>query len=334
MVCGTRKSKRRVIMEQDYSYLKDKKILITGGLGFVGVNLVKKLLEMDVEPTIMDFRPDMSGLDKNYIPFDLDSLPFYNVDLRQSDKAVALVQNISPDFVIHLAGMTNLERTFEKAELAIDINLKGTLAILKGSKKANLNNFVFLSTSDIYGGINPPFRENQLARPVSPYSASKAAAEMFLIMFHNVFEIPVTILRSFNLYGKYQTPERIIPFIIKKLLNDEEVPLTKGEQKREFNYIEDLLDAIIRSLFSKDSQGKILNIGSGLSISIKEIAMLIAKKMGKVDNLRIGALQYRENEIWDMYCDNSLAHNILNWEPKVSLNEGLEKTIEWYRSIR
>ena len=95
-----------------------------------------------------------------------------------------------------------------------------------------------------------------------------------------------------------------------------------------------MLDAIIRSLFSKDSQGKILNIGSGLSISIKEIAMLIAKKIGKVDNLRIGALQYRENEIWDMYCDNSLAHDILNWEPKVSLNEGLEKTIEWYKSIR
>ncbi|MGA3288662.1 MAG: GDP-mannose 4,6-dehydratase [Candidatus Bathyarchaeia archaeon] len=321
-------------MEQDYSYLQDKKILITGGLGFVGVNLVKKLLAMDIEPTIMDFTSDLRSIDKHYIPFDLDSLPFYNIDIRQSEKVVAIVQNISPDFVIHLAGMTNLEKTFEKAELAIDINLKGSLAILKGSKKTNLNNFVFLSTSDIYGGINPPFREDQLAQPASPYSASKAATEMFLIMFYNVYKIPVTILRSFNLYGKYQPPERVIPFIIKKLLNNEEVPLTKGEQKREFNYVDDLLDAILRSLFFKNSQGKILNIGSGLSISIKEIAMCIAKKIGKVDKLKIGALQYRENEIWDMYCDNSLARNILNWEPKVSLDEGLEKTIEWYRSIK
>ena len=229
--------------------------------------------------------------------------------------------------------MTNLEKTFEKAELAIDVNLKGSLAILKGSKKANVSNFVFLSTSDIYGGVNPPFRENQLAQPASPYSASKAAAAIFLIMFHNVYDIPVTVLRSFNLYGEYQPPERVIPYIIKKLLNDEEVPLTKGEQKREFNYVSDLLDAIMRSLFFKSSQGKILNIGCGVSISIKEMATLIAKQLGKVDNLKIGALKYRENEIWDMYCDNSLARNILNWEPRVSLNEGLEKTIDWYKSV-
>jgi nucleoside-diphosphate-sugar epimerase len=321
-------------MERDYSFFQDKKILITGGLGFVGVNLVKKLLDMHVEPTILDFIPDKNKIDKNFIPFNLDSLPYYNVDIRQSDKITKIIQNNSPDFIIHLAGMTNLEKTFEKAELAIEINLKGSLTILKAAKNSKLINFVFLSTSDIYGGINPPFRENQLAQPASPYSASKAAAEMFLLMFHKIYSTPVTILRSFNLYGKYQPSVRVIPFIIEKLLKNEDVPLTKGEQKREFNHVDDLLEAILQSLYLKESQGKILNIGSGQSISIKEIAIIIATKMNKVDNLKIGALQYRENEIWDMYCDNSLAKNILKWEPKIGLNEGIEKTIEWYKSIR
>src|SRR3972149_7821438 len=124
-------------MEPDYrNYLKDKKILITGGLGFVGVNLIRKLIEMDIKPTIMDFRPDIGGLDKDYLPFDLDSLPFYNIDITRNEKVVELIQKAAPDFVIHLAGMTNLEKTFEKAELAIDINLKGSLAILRGSKRA------------------------------------------------------------------------------------------------------------------------------------------------------------------------------------------------------
>jgi len=319
--------------ESFFKYLKDKKILISGGLGFVGVNLVKKLIEMNIEPIVMDFIPNKDNLNKDYIPFDLDSLSFYNTDIRERDKVTELVQNIAPDFVIHLAGMTNLEKTFEKAELAIDVNLKGSLAMLKGSKKANVDNFIFLSTSDIYGGVNPPFKETQLAYPASPYSASKAATEMFLMMFHNVYNIPVTILRSFNLYGRYQSSERVIPFIIKKLLNDEEVLLTKGEQRREFNYVDNLLDAIIRSLVFDNSQGKILNIGCGVSISIKEIATLIAQKLDRIDNLKIGTLEYRKNEIWDMYCDNSLAKSILKWEPKVSLNDGLEMTIEWYRSI-
>ena len=319
--------------ESFFNYLKDKKILISGGLGFVGVNLVKKLIEMNIEPIVTDFIPNKDNLNKDYLPFDLDSLSFYNTDIRERDKVTELVQSIAPDFVIHLAGMTNLEKTFEKAELAIDVNLKGSLAMLKGSEKVNIDNFIFLSTSDIYGGVNPPFKETQLAYPASPYSASKVATEMFLMMFHNVYNIPVTILRSFNLYGKYQSSERVIPFIIKKLLNDEEVLLTKGEQRREFNYVDDLLDAIIRSLVFNNSQGKILNIGCGVSISIKEIATLIAQKLDRMDNLKIGALEYRKNEIWDMYCDNSLAKSILKWEPKVSLNEGLEMTIEWYRSI-
>jgi nucleoside-diphosphate-sugar epimerase len=320
-------------MEQYYSFFQDKKILITGGLGFVGINLVKKLLDMHVEPAILDFIPDTTKIDKNFIPFNLDSLPFYNIDIRQSDKITKIIQGMSPDFIIHLAGMTNLEKTFEKAELAIEINLKGSLTILKAAQKTKISNFVFLSTSDIYGGVDPPFRENQLAQPASPYSASKAAAEMFLIMFHNVYHTPVTILRSFNLYGKYQPSVRLIPFVIEKLLKNEDVPLTKGEQKREFNHVDDLIEAILQSLYIKESQGKTLNIGSGQSISIKEIAIIIATKMGKVDRLKIGALQYRENEIWDMYCDNSLAKKILDWEPKVALNEGLEKTIEWYKSI-
>lgn len=312
-----------------YDFLKDKKLLISGGLGFVGINLIKKLNKMNIRPIVMASTQNSSLTEESCL--DLDSSSLYKIDLREGDEVTKLVRDIAPDFVIHLAGMTNLEKTFEKAELAIDVNLKGSLAMFKGAKGKNLKNFVFLSTSDIYGGVEPPFKETQLAYPSSPYSASKASAELFLLMFHNVYNIPVTILRSFNLYGKYQSSDRVIPFIINKLLNDEDVPLTKGEQRREFNYVDDLIDAILRSLIVEDSQGKIINIGCGSSVSIREIALMIAKKLDKIDRLKIGALEYRKNEIWDMYCDNSLAKSILKWEPKVALNDGLDMIIGWFK---
>ena len=132
---------------------------------------------------------------------------------------------------------------------------------------------------------------------------------------------------------KYQPANRIIPFIITKLLNNEKVPLTKGEQKREFNYVDDLIDAILKSLIIKNENNLIFNVGCGKSIRINDIAYLISNILNKNDKIMVGELEYRPNEIWDMYCDNSLAKKILNWEPKTSLKMGLEKTIAWYETL-
>ncbi|MFW9904549.1 MAG: NAD-dependent epimerase/dehydratase family protein [Candidatus Thorarchaeota archaeon] len=320
-----------MVKKSNMSKFQGKTFLITGGLGFVGTNLVSTLLSNNIKPIILDYIPRDVQLDSRYLTFNLNEVEFLNLDLTNQKNLIDTMEKVSPDYIIHLAAMTDLKKNFDSAFLSIEINIKGTLNLLRSVRNISLNSFVFMSTSDVYGGIKPPFKENQAVIPASPYSASKASAEMYSLMFSRVFEIPVVVLRSFNLYGKYQKGNRVIPYIIMKLLRGQEVELTGGEQKREFNYVDNIIDAILLSLITPQSNGKIINIGSGKSTSIKEIAQKIAKRFDLVDNLNFGAIPYRKNEIWDMYCDNTLAKTILGWEPVVSLDEGINRTINWFQ---
>jgi nucleoside-diphosphate-sugar epimerase len=321
------------MLNLDIKSFKKKRFLITGGLGFVGVNLVKKLLENDIKPIVIDFVPDMTFIDYNYVPFSLDKIDFLNMDITEKNRITEVIKEHRPDIVIHLASITDLTKDFDTAFKSINTNIKGTLNILKGIYENNVDKFLFLSTSDVYGGIDPPFRENQYSIPSSPYSVSKLSAEMYCLLFHQVFALPVVILRSFNLYGCYQKPVRVIPYVITKLLQNETVPLTLGEQKREFNHVYDLISAIFMVLNSKEIEGKTINIGCGKSISIRDITTMIAKELNSEHKLDFGAISYRPNEIWDMYCDNSLAKEILNWSPQIELKNGLKQTIEWYKEM-
>ncbi|UCE12535.1 MAG: GDP-mannose 4,6-dehydratase [Candidatus Heimdallarchaeota archaeon] len=308
-----------------------KKILITGGLGFVGGNLVSTMLNHDLEPIILDYIPEGLTVDNRYIPFNRQDVEFYNVDLRNRKSVLEVVNNITPDYVIHLASMTDLTKDFNSAFLSVEINIKGTLHLLESVSKLSLENFLFMSTSDVYGGVQSPFHENQTIIPASPYSVSKTSAEMYSLMFNRVLELPVTILRSFNLFGKYQKENRVLPYIIMRLLKGQPVELTGGKQKREFNYVENLIDAIFLALKTPESHGKVINIGTGESISIREIALKVARRFNRVEKLRFGAVPYRPNEIWDMYCDNTRARTILGWSPRIDLDKGLDHTIKWFQ---
>jgi len=309
--------------------LRSKKILITGGLGFVGINFASTLLSWGINPVIADYYLIDQITNLASIPFDIRNVDYHSFDLSNESSTLNLISETSPDYVIHLAGMTDLKKDFETAYSSVEINIKGTLYLLKGIKLASVSRFVFISTSDIYGDCKPPFKENQMVFPASPYSVSKASVEMYCKMFNKVFNLPIVILRAFNLFGKYQKSNRVIPYIIQNLLQDQEVLLTKGEQKREFNYVDNLIDAIILSLNSSVTGGEIINIGSGNSISIRDIALKIGHRLNNVDKLKFGAIPYRPNEIWDMYCDNSRAKELLHWEPRINLDNGLDLTIEW-----
>jgi nucleoside-diphosphate-sugar epimerase len=310
---------------------QDKTILITGGLGFVGVNLASALISHGIEPVILDYILDDSPIDTRYIPFNLNEIEYFNIDLTDRRAILDFMGKFTPDYVIHLASLTDLTKDFNTAISSVEVNIKGTIHLLESINKFHVTSFVFMSTSDLYGGVQPPFHEDQVVIPASPYSASKVSAEMYCLMFNRVFNLPVTILRSFNLFGKYQRTNRIIPHIILKLLKGQSVELTSGRQKREFNYVENLIEAIFLSLKNPKSHGKTINVGTGESISIRDIALKIARKFDLIENLKFGAIQHRPNEIWDMYCDNTRAKTILNWEPKIKLDEGLNQTIEWFQ---
>ena len=314
----------------NFEAFKNKKILITGGFGFVGVNLFLALKKNNIEPFILDYFHNVKDIDHKFLPFHIDDTNYYNVNLVNRKEISETINEICPDFIVHLASITDLKKDIDTALIATDVNIKGTLHLFDAIKKNPIEGFVFLSTSDIYGGVKPPFKENQRVIPASPYSVTKASVEYFSLLFHEIENLPITILRGFNFFGQFQKSNRVIPFIIMKLIKGEKVNLTLGEQKREFNYIENLIDAILLSLTNKQSFGKIINIGSGNSISIKEVAIKIAERFDLISNLDFGAIPYRENEIWDMYCDNSLAKEILNWTPKIDFEIGLNRTIDWY----
>jgi UDP-glucose 4-epimerase len=316
----------------DLEAFSKKKFLITGGFGFVGTNLVIKLLSNKIKPAIIDFLPDEKTPNKDFAPFNMNEVEFYNKDIRNREEILHVVEQVKPDYLIHLASMTNLTRDFQHAHLSVDINIKGSMNLLEAANSQKITKFILLSSSDVYGGVTPPFRETQNVIPASPYSVSKIASELYSLMFMKVYNLPIIILRGFNLYGKYMQPNRVIPYIITELLQGREVKLTEGEQKREFNYVGNLIDAIFLSLDNSEIHGEIINIGCGESVKIRDIALNIGRKLESMDKLKFGAIPYRPNEIWDMYCDNNKAKRLLGWEPLISLEKGLNNTIEWFKS--
>jgi len=319
-------------LKEVINILNNSRILITGGAGFIGVNLVNYLLEKKIVPYILDIYPYKKIKNDCFIPNNFSNASYIKADITNRNQIKKIISKIAPDYVIHLASMTDLQKNFESGYKSVSVNINGTLIALESLSETNIKGAVLLSTSDVYGGCDPPFKEDQRIEPASPYSISKASSEMYTQLFSKIYNIPITILRCFNVFGEYQRTNRIIPYIIINLLKNKEVKLTGGKQKREFNYIRNVIDAILLALIKEKSHGKIINIGNGNSYSIKYIATKIGNKIGKIEKLKFGAVAYRNNEIWDMYCDNSLAKVLLNWKPEVSFEDGLVKTIEWYQN--
>jgi nucleoside-diphosphate-sugar epimerase len=192
--------------------------------------------------------------------------------------------------------------------------------------------FINTGTSEIYGDIEVPLREDAKVNPCSPYSVSKYAAERFCRMFHQGLGWPIVLVRPFNAYGPAQSPDRIVPETIVRAFRKQELKTTSGRQTREFNYVEDLAEGFICLAKTPDIEGELFNLGCGEEIEIREVVTRILDLMGNPIEPDIGALPDRPNEIWRMYCDSTKARERLGWKPTYLIQEGLEKTIEWYRA--
>lgn len=305
--------------------LKGKRILVTGAFGFVGLNLLSSLQGENVVST--DILPKEAI--KSYLPIDPDT--YHRADLTDRPATLELVRQVNPDYIVHLAASTDLSRTFDAVYRTLEINTRGTLHLFEAALQSDVKHLIFLSTSDVYGEVSPPFHEEMPVHPASPYSVTKASVEMYARMLHRTNNLPVTILRSFNLYGPMQKPIRLIPFLIRNLLLGNEVPLTKGEQKREYNHVNDLIDVILKLLPREDTFGEVFNVGCGRSYPIREVAERIGDMLGGRHLLKFGELPYRANEIWDMYSSSKKLKDILGWESNVSFEDGLRLTVDWYR---
>lgn len=302
--------------------------LITGGNGFIGSHLANALSGMNKDAKVHLLDNNFSHI--NPIIEIRDNLFFHESDIANFSKLQRIVEQISPDHVYHLASYVNAERNIEIAKKCVEVNVNGTINIIRSLMHTEIKCFVHLGTSEIYGRNDVPFVEEMNPQPMSPYSASKLSSEIFCKTLSEIYNVPVVLLRAFNVYGDGQMPKMLIPEIILSCLNNKDINATYGEQTREVNYVKDIVNGIILASVTKSAIGNVINLGCGVEKTVKEIIQYIVDEMEINVQIKFGAIPYRSNEIMRMFCDASRAKELLGWEPNYTFEEGIRKTIDWY----
>ena len=315
-----------------------KRILITGGTGFIGSHLAELLVKKKYKVTVFDrYNPiyNLGNLSKSKYK---NKIKFIFGDIRDYDSVYKSLKNI--DIVCHLAALIGIPYSYISPLAYIKTNLDGTYNVLESSKNLKINKILITSTSEVYGSAKYiPIDEKHPFQPQSPYSASKIAADNLALSYFYSFNTPVTIIRPFNTFGPRQSTRAVIPTIINQILNskDRSVKLGNMYPKREFNYVEDVCNGFLAAIKSNKIKGKTINIGGSKEISIGGLVNKIKKLLKiklhiKKDKKR---LRDSKSEVKLLKASNRLAFNLLKWKPKYTGERGLEsallKTIDWYK---
>lgn len=310
--------------------LEGVRTLVTGASGFIGSHLVRRLISEKAD--VYAAERYVSTLKTPRLADIWGELTILEANLRDFKTLQAQVKRADPDVVFHLGAYTHVGRSFEHADEAVQTNIQGTVNMLHALEGLDFDRFIHTGTSEIYGNCPVPFTEDMQVTPVSPYSISKYAGENFARLYHSAYGYPVVLLRPFNAYGPRQSPNRIIPEAIVSALKGEDFAMTEGKQTREFNYVDDLVDGFIAAAQSKKAEGEIINLGCGEEYSMRDIVEKVLHHMGDPVKAQPGAIPYRPAEVWRMYCDNTKAKKLLDWEPKTTIDDGLAKTINWFKN--
>jgi Nucleoside-diphosphate-sugar epimerases len=260
-----------------------------------------------------------------------DDIRIIEADLRNRG-ALACIDEFAPEVIFHLAAYNHVGQSFVQVEECFDVNAKGTANLLDTAGKS-VEKFVYMSTSEVYGyQTEVPFLESMCPQPISPYAITKYAGELYCQMKQRIGgDRSVVILRPFNTFGPYQSAKAVIPELIVNCLRGGPIRTTKGEQTREFNYVSNVVDALVMAASYDGNIDGPLNIAAGEEVPIRDLVTKIAALTGTHAQLEIGALPYRPTEIWRMYADSTRARQTIRWKPVVSLEEGLKRTIDWFR---
>src|SRR6056297_153945 len=308
------------------------KILITGGAGFIGSNFIHYLLE--------NYDDQIINIDKLTYAGNLDNLrnissaknhKFYQGDIINKD-FIEEVFDKSVDYVVNFAAETHVDRSIDNSNKFIKTNVEGTQVLLDRALECDIKNFVQISTDEVYGSIKKvKFNENNMLNPNNPYAASKAGADFLVKSYNNTYNLPVNITRSSNNYGPYQYPEKLIPLFITNIMQDKKLPLYgDGKNIRDWIYVKDncrAIDLIMR----KGKNGEIYNIGANDEKTNLEITKAILKIMNK-DESMIRYVKDRPGHDYRYALNNEKIKSELEWQPRISFNKGLIKTIKWYQN--
>jgi dTDP-glucose 4,6-dehydratase len=311
--------------------IKNKmKIVITGGAGFIGSNFIRHMVNKYPQHDFINF-------DKLTYAGNLDSLKdldnkdnysFVRGDICDFNFLAHLLRDV--DCLIHLAAESHVDNSFESSLIFTQSNTYGTHVLMEVARQCNIKRIIHVSTDEVYGDIlEGSFKEDDKLNPTNPYSASKAAAEMIVKGYCTAYDLPIIIVRGNNNYGSHQFPEKIIPCFITQLLQDQKVPLHgDGKNIRTYIHVEDFCSAL-DVIFERGMVGETYNIGTHEEISNLELTKLIISKVGKDDSY-INFVRDRpfNDKRYSVNVDKLYA---LGWRPQISFEEGLDKTISWYR---
>ncbi len=308
--------------------LKGQKVVVTGGSGFIPSHLVRRCLD---EGATVAVTVRYDNVVKNERLRELwRDLVVIEADLRNRG-ALEQVKVWKPNVVFHLAAYNHVGQSFTQVEECFDVNAKGTANLLDTC--GTVDKFIYMSTSEVYGHQSAvPFVETMTPDPISPYAITKYAGEMYCRLKQRVSgSFPIVVVRPFNVFGPYQSSKAVIPELILNCLRGIPVRTTKGEQTREFNYVSDIVDGLVKAALHPGSIEGPVNIAAGEEVRICDLVRMIAELTATKSSIEIGALPYRPTEIWRMYADATRARTVLGWAPKVSVREGLERTVAWFR---
>ena len=310
------------------------RVLVTGAAGFIGSHLTERLLANQDAVICLDnfndfYDPQIKR--ENIIDF-MDNSRFHLIegDIRDSNLVEKIFRDYSPDAVVHLAAMAGVRPSIEDPLLYNDVNVNGTCVLLEAARKYPVSNFIFGSSSSVYGARDTvPFSEKEeVSRPISPYAATKVAGEILCYTYHHLYNIPVTCLRFFTVYGPRQRPEMAIHMFARLIRDEEMVPIFgDGSSRRDYTYIDDIIDGVLRSL-ERPFGYEIINLGESQTVALMELVTLLEKGLGKKAKLEM--LPDQPGDVPVTFADVSHARKLLDYEPSISIEKGIEKFIEWF----
>jgi UDP-glucose 4-epimerase len=309
--------------------------LVTGGAGFVGSNLCEKLLERNHRVICLDNLS--TGLKKSVEScFGNRNFSFVEADVRSELALEEVFRRVKINYIFHYAAVVGVRRTLEHP-IEVLGDIEGTRAVLNLARKYDVEKVIYASSSEVYGHpVEIPEREDGHVNAKLPYAVTKLMSEKYMEAYHQIYGVRTTSLRFFNIYGPRQDASAygfVVGIFIRQALGKKKLTIYgDGTQTRDFTYIEDNIAATLAALASKKADGEIVNIGTGKPTTIYDLASTIIDLTGNGKTLSIKYLPQRRNEIRHRFPDITKMKKILRYTPSFSLNEGLRKTIEWYRN--
>lgn len=316
------------------------KLLVTGGAGFIGSNFIfyERKTHPEDEIVCLDALTYAGNLETLASVMDDPKFRFVKGDIADRSAVYTLFEREKPDYVVNFAAESHVDRSIETPELFLQTNVMGTQVLLDACRKYGIKRHHQVSTDEVYGDLpldRPDlfFTEDTPIHTSSPYSASKAAADLLVLAYHRTYKLQVTVSRCSNNYGPYHFPEKLIPLMISRALSDQSLPVYgKGENVRDWLYVEDhcaAIDLILRG--GKD--GEVYNIGGHNERTNLDVVKAILRELNKPESL-ITYVKDRPGHDMRYAIDPSKIHRELGWLPQTSFDEGIKKTIDWYLNNR